>query len=192
MKFGGTSVGSVNSILNLKNIVEEAAKTEPVIVVVSALGGVTDKLIKISKMAVAGDEAFNDEFQAIVARHHDMIYAVITDEEKRNALLAEVDTLLNQLQNIYLGLSLINNTTSKTEATVVSYGERLSSRIVTALIDGAVRILEPGNLPFTDDLKKFHKEKLAERGRVEGREVSFQMVINDVYAIGKGRLVGHP
>ena len=59
-------------------------------------------------------------------------------------------------------------------------------------IDGAVRILEPGNLPFTDDLKKFHKEKLAERGRVEGREVSFQMVINDVYAIGKGRLVGHP
>ena len=49
MKFGGTSVGSVNSILNLKSIVENAAKTEPIIVVVSALGGVTDKLIKISK-----------------------------------------------------------------------------------------------------------------------------------------------
>lgn len=139
MKFGGTSVGSVNSILNLKSIVENAAKTEPVIVVVSALGGVTDKLIKISKMAVAGDEAFNEEFQELVARHHDLIYAVITDEQKRNALLQEVDTLLNQLQNIYLGLSLINNTTPKTEATIVSYGERLSSRIVTALIDGAVR-----------------------------------------------------
>ncbi|MBQ8256857.1 MAG: bifunctional aspartate kinase/homoserine dehydrogenase I [Bacteroidaceae bacterium] len=139
MKFGGTSVGSVNSILNLKSIVEDAAKSEPVIVVVSALGGVTDKLIKISNMAVAGDEKFNDEFQAIVARHHDMIYAIINDEEKRKPLLQEVDMLLNQLQNIYLGLSLINNTTPKTEATIVSYGERLSSRIVTALIDGAVR-----------------------------------------------------
>jgi len=57
---------------------------------------------------------------------------------------------------------------------------------------GAVRILEPGNLPFTDDLKKFHKEKLEERARVENREVSFQMVIDDVYAISKGRLVGRP
>ena len=58
--------------------------------------------------------------------------------------------------------------------------------------DGAVRILEVGNLPFTEDLKKFHREKLNERAKAEGREVSFQMVINDVYAIGKGRLVGHP
>ena len=57
---------------------------------------------------------------------------------------------------------------------------------------GAVRILEVGNLPFTDDLKKFHKEKLAERGKAENREVSFQMVIDDVYAISKGRLVGRP
>ena len=58
--------------------------------------------------------------------------------------------------------------------------------------DGAVRILEMGNLPFTDDLKKFHKEKLEERAKKENREVSFQMVIDDVYAISKGRLVGRP
>lgn len=58
--------------------------------------------------------------------------------------------------------------------------------------DGAVRILEVGNLPFTDDLKKFHQEKLEERGKVENRAVSFQMVIDDVYAISKGRLVGRP
>ena len=57
---------------------------------------------------------------------------------------------------------------------------------------GAVRILNTGNLPFTNDLKKFHAEKLAERAAVEKREVSFQMVIDDVYAIGKGRLVGRP
>ncbi|MGM9638253.1 MAG: methylaspartate mutase subunit E [Butyricicoccaceae bacterium] len=57
---------------------------------------------------------------------------------------------------------------------------------------GAVRILEMGNLPFTNDLKAFHHDKLAERAAVEKRDVSFQMVIDDVYAIGRGRLVGRP
>ena len=139
MKFGGTSVGSVNSILNLKNIVEAAAADDRVIVVVSALGGITDKLIKTSQMAVEGNLAFNDEFQHIVARHHELIYSIIDDEERRTTLLQEVDKLLNELDNIYQGLALINNITSKSEATIVSYGERISSRIVTALIDGAVR-----------------------------------------------------
>ena len=139
MKFGGTSVGSVNSILSLKNIVEEAAAKERVIVVVSALGGITDKLIKTANLAVDGDMAFNEEFKEIVARHHDMIGSVITDNSKRTALLEEVNMLLNELNNIYQGLALINNMTPKSEATIVSYGERISSRIVAALIDGAVR-----------------------------------------------------
>ncbi|HPX70486.1 MAG TPA: methylaspartate mutase subunit E [Bacillota bacterium] len=58
--------------------------------------------------------------------------------------------------------------------------------------DGAIRILKVGNLPFTEDLKKFHEEKVAERARHERREPSFQMVIDDVYSIGKGHLVGRP
>ena len=139
MKFGGTSVGSVNSILSLKKIVEEAASKEHVIVVVSALGGITDKLINTANLAVDGDMAFNEEFKEIAARHHEMIDAVITDNNKRTALLEEVNMLLNELNNIYQGLALINNMTPKSEATIVSYGERISSRIVTALIDGAVR-----------------------------------------------------
>ena len=139
MKFGGTSVGSVNSILSLKSIVEEAAAKERVIVVVSALGGITDKLIKTANLAVDGDMTFNEEFKEIVARHHDMIDTIITDNSKRTALLEEVDMLLNELNNIYQGLALINNLTPKSEATIVSYGERISSRITTALIDGAVR-----------------------------------------------------
>ena len=139
MKFGGTSVGSVNSILNLKDIVETAAKDERLIVVVSALGGVTDKLLKTANLAVDGNLAFNEEFQEIITRHHELVDAVIPDESKRAELLAEVDMLLNELGNIYQGLALINNITPKSEATIVSYGERISSRIVTALINGAVR-----------------------------------------------------
>ena len=139
MKFGGTSVGSVNSILNLKAIAEEAAKEERIIVVVSALGGITDRLIRTANMAVSGDETFNKEFREIVTRHHELVNAIIPCEEKRTALLKEIDILLNELNNIYQGLALINNLTPKSEATIVSYGERISSRIVTALIDGAVR-----------------------------------------------------
>ncbi len=58
--------------------------------------------------------------------------------------------------------------------------------------EGAVRILNPGNLPFSKELKDFHREKIEERAKAENRKASFQMVIDDVYAIGKGRLVGRP
>ena len=58
--------------------------------------------------------------------------------------------------------------------------------------NGAVRILNPGNLPFSQDLKDFHRAKIEERAAAEKRKASFQMVIDDVYAIGKGRLVGRP
>ena len=58
--------------------------------------------------------------------------------------------------------------------------------------EGAIRLLEVGKLPFTQDLKDFHRKKLEERGAFEKRPVSFQMVVDDVYAIGKGFLVGRP
>ena len=58
--------------------------------------------------------------------------------------------------------------------------------------NGAIRILEMGNLPFTKELKEFHREKMEARGKTENRKPSFQMVIDDVYAIGKGHLVGRP
>lgn len=58
--------------------------------------------------------------------------------------------------------------------------------------EGAVRILEAGNLPFDDDIKLFHQKRMAERAKYEGRAVSFQMVIDDIYAISKGKLVGRP
>ncbi len=135
MKFGGTSVGSVNSILNVKQIVE--AQSEPVIVVVSALGGITDKLINTSKMAVEGDIEYEKEFREIVARHIDMVKTVIPEKEKQEKLLQVVGALLNELKDIYQGLYLIKDLSPKTSATIVSYGERISSQIVATLINGA-------------------------------------------------------
>ena len=132
LKFGGTSVGSVDSILKVKQIVKE-----PVVVVVSALGGITDKLIKTSKLALAGDLSYQSEFDEIAVRHHQMIEAVIPSGENKERLLETIDALLDELKSIYQGVYLIRDLSPKTSAAIVSYGERLSSNIVAVLIDGA-------------------------------------------------------
>ena len=140
MKFGGTSVGSVPSILSLKKIVEAEAVRGPVVVVVSALDGITDKLIAMAHMAQQGDEQWRKDFDAIVYRHHQMIDTIITDETRRASVTAKVDALFDQLQSICTGVFLIHDLSRKTEDAIVSYGERLSSNIVAALVNGGVRM----------------------------------------------------
>ncbi|MCI7312949.1 MAG: bifunctional aspartate kinase/homoserine dehydrogenase I [Prevotella sp.] len=137
LKFGGTSVGSVKSILSLKQIVENEAKKQPVVIVVSALGGITDKLIATSKLAVTGDEEWKTEFDAMVDRHHKMIDTIITDTKAREDLFIKVDALLDQLRSIYFGVFLIHDLSEKTSDAIVSYGERLSSLIVSTLVKGS-------------------------------------------------------
>lgn len=137
LKFGGTSVGSVQSILSLKRIVENEAKRQPVIVVVSALSGITDKLINTAMTALRHDDHWKREFDAMVDRHHKMIDTIITDNKKREDLFNRVDSLFEQLRSIYYGVYLIHDLSQKTQDTIVSYGERLSSNIVATLIGGA-------------------------------------------------------
>ena len=136
MKFGGTSVGSVNSILSVKKIVESA--NEPVIVVVSALGGITDKLINTAKMAASGDAAYENEFREIVYRHVEMIKEVIPVGENQVEVQRRIGELLNELKDIYQGIYLIKDLSTKTSDTIVSYGERLSSIIVAEIIEDAI------------------------------------------------------
>lgn len=137
LKFGGTSVGSVKSILCLKRIVEKEAKRQPIVVVVSALGGITDKLLATAQMALSGDELYKKEFDAMVTRHHQMIDTIITDPKKREDLFFSVDVLFDQLKSIYYGVYLIHDLSDKTRNAIVSYGERLSSHIVATLVKNA-------------------------------------------------------
>ncbi len=137
LKFGGTSVGSVKSILCLKRIVEKEAKRQPVVVVVSALGGITDKLLSTAQLALRGDDRYKEEFDAMLARHHKMIDTIITEPKKREDLFNAVDTLFEQLRSIYYGVYLIHDLSEKTQNAIVSYGERLSSNITAALIRSA-------------------------------------------------------
>ncbi|MBO7645705.1 MAG: bifunctional aspartate kinase/homoserine dehydrogenase I [Prevotella sp.] len=157
LKFGGTSVGSVESILSLKDIVEKEAKKQPVIVVVSALGGITDKLLLTSRLALAGDEHYREEFDAIVDRHHKMIDTIITDSQDRERLFNTIDSLLEQLRSLFFGVYLIHDISPKTQDAILAYGERLSSNIVATLIKGA-RWFDSRNFIKTD--KKLGRNSL--------------------------------
>jgi len=126
----------VNSILSVKKIVESAG--EPVIVVVSALGGITDQLISTSRMAATGDAAYEGAYREIVRRHEEMVKGVIPAGETQTLLHYQVNELLDELKDIFQGIYLIKDLSPKTSDTIVSYGERLSSLIASRLIQGAV------------------------------------------------------
>jgi aspartokinase/homoserine dehydrogenase 1 len=134
LKFGGTSVGSVNGILSVKKIVE--AQNEPTIVVVSALSGITDELYKIANMACEGDLSYLTQYELMVTRHLEVIEGVITSD-KKNDVIGLVETQFTDLSNIFRGVYLIKDISTKIIDTIVSYGETISSIIVTYAITNA-------------------------------------------------------
>ncbi|MCC8146676.1 MAG: bifunctional aspartate kinase/homoserine dehydrogenase I [Bacteroidales bacterium] len=152
MKFGGTSVGSVNSIIKVKKIVESVK--EPVVVVVSALGGVTDQLINMSRLAAQGDYAYEKEYNQLIVRHMDMVEKLVGDQEKRNVLMKSISSFLEELSNILRGVFLVKDLSQKTSDTIVSYGERLSSLIISNVLEDA-RLFDACNFIKTE--KQFEK-----------------------------------
>ena len=137
LKFGGTSVGSVESVRQIQGIIRE--QTDDCIVVVSALGGITDQLLKAARLALTEGEEYMEVYQAIRQRHMDMINNLITNAVTRQMLSHEVEGILDELRSILFGVHLVKDLSEKSEAVIVSYGEQLSSRIVTAALPGAVR-----------------------------------------------------
>lgn len=134
MKFGGTSVGSVNSILTVKKIVE--SQNEEVIVVVSALGGITDKLLAISKLAFEGNSSYATAFQEVVNRHNEVIEGVVS-QQKQSTVKESVKGLLDELQNIFNSVYNTKDISSHVSDVIVSYGERISSVILSSVITNA-------------------------------------------------------
>ncbi len=134
LKFGGSSVGTATSILKVRDIVVSAPR--PVVVVVSALGGVTDALIALSRQAATGDAAYAVELDALIARHRTLAADVLPTEQ-RAATRRQLDALSDELRSILHGVRLIQDLTPKTADAIVSYGERLSSVILAALLPGA-------------------------------------------------------
>ena len=134
LKFGGTSVGTINSLTNVKRIVESC--DEQVIVVVSALGGLTDRLIATAKLAANGDCDYVKNFDEISERHFTIINGLVP-QEKREEITSIVSSLLEELGNIFRGVSLIKDLSCRTLDIILSYGERLSSVIISRIINDA-------------------------------------------------------
>ncbi|MFV0310255.1 MAG: bifunctional aspartate kinase/homoserine dehydrogenase I [Dysgonomonas sp.] len=129
MKFGGTSVGSAANIANVKKII--SGVNEPIVVVVSAFKSITDKLLTTSQLAAAGDYSYEREFREIVEQHVTVVCKLDISESQREKLAVEVNKLLDELSNIFKGVFLINDLSPKTSDKIVSYGERLSTLIIS-------------------------------------------------------------
>src|SRR5690554_2784315 len=135
MKFGGTSVGSPESLQLVKNIIIK--EEEPVIVVVSALNGVTDRLLLAADFAYNGNSGYKTLLDEIIQRHRDIIETLSFSNDDRQQLVQDTEQLFDELQNILRGVFLIGDLSQKTSDKIVSYGERLSSLILNRLIEGS-------------------------------------------------------
>ncbi|MCH5222418.1 MAG: aspartate kinase [Muribaculaceae bacterium] len=136
LKFGGTSVGTVESLKNVKNIVDSIEGNA--IVVVSALGGLTDKLISTAKKAASQDESWRNDMTAIEDRHAVIIKSLVKDE-LQDEVNTTVTQLLKDLKRNYEGIWLLRALPDQTLDVIVSYGERMSSVIVTAIVENGKR-----------------------------------------------------
>jgi aspartokinase/homoserine dehydrogenase 1 len=134
LKFGGTSVGSAENIQKVKEIL--VGQSTDVIVVVSALGGITDKILSAAKMAAIGTGYFQAELTEINTRHTEVIEKLF-DGGKQTEIKEKVQVLLDELGRIVHGVSLIGELTPKTLDKIVGFGERLSSLIISEYIPSA-------------------------------------------------------
>lgn len=137
LKFGGTSVGSAHGLSCIKNIVQ--AERGSLVVVVSALGGVTDQLLRIADMAQNQADDYILEFEQLKTRHLECV-AQSVGQGRQQVALDGILPLLVELEAILKGVSLVGELSARSSALVVSYGERLSSVIVHCMIEGSVHI----------------------------------------------------
>lgn len=137
LKFGGTSVGTASSLRAVKEIV--LSHEVPPVVVVSALGGLTDRLIATANMAASRDRAYEAEISAMLNRHLDIIRELVPAQSQGH-VSHEIKDLAAELEQIYKGVYLIGDLPARTLDVIVSYGERMSSRLVAAIIPSAVRM----------------------------------------------------
>ncbi len=128
LKFGGTSVGSAKNINKVIHILDNYSKEDTVICVVSAVGGITDKLLLAGREAQSKDKNFLNTFNRIKAIHFEIINELMPNHSK--PLLTYVEDKLEELKSLLEGIYLINELSPKTSDKLVSFGESLSSYII--------------------------------------------------------------
>ena len=131
LKFGGSSVGSAEAITKVLAIVTESIKNEPTIVVVSAMSGVTDQLLLLAQSASQGNEAYKTIIQNIEQKHLDAIRALLPIQQQ-SATLSLVKQIINEIEDNCEGLFMLKELSMRMQDKIISYGELLSSKIISA------------------------------------------------------------
>ena len=131
LKFGGSSVANAENINKVVTITAKSINTSPTILVVSALGGVTDQLIEIGVKAAAGDELYKAQIQLLENKHLETVRALL-HIQNQSATLSWVKQQLNELERVCDGIFLLGELSARIKDRLVSYGELLSSYIITA------------------------------------------------------------
>ncbi|NEW82276.1 MAG: bifunctional aspartate kinase/homoserine dehydrogenase I [Mariniphaga sp.] len=131
LKFGGTSVGSVENVRRIGEIVLN--QHDKIIVVVSALGGVTDQLLAVAQQAASGVK-INGELVSIRTRHEDLIKGLFNEEDSIKTIQA-LQPLFDELEKIVQGVTLIGELTPKTLDKILGFGERLSSILISRFLN---------------------------------------------------------
>ncbi|MEM1137119.1 MAG: bifunctional aspartate kinase/homoserine dehydrogenase I [Bacteroidota bacterium] len=129
LKFGGTSVGTPESIKQVIEIVKAALQEEKTIVVVSAFGGITDDLIHLSELAARGTETYRDLYDTIEKRHLEAIKELV-HAKRQSGVIANIKYILNELDDILHGVFLVKELSAKMRDFILSFGERLSAQII--------------------------------------------------------------
>ena len=134
LKFGGSSVGSSDKILNVKKIIE--SQSDQIVVVVSAMQGITDKLIKLCDLAADNNKDFFKTYNEIEVKHHELINSLFEDPIKKD-VQSQVNSTLKELSKIINSLYILGDLTLKIKDRVISTGEMLLSYILSRLIDNS-------------------------------------------------------
>ena len=137
LKFGGTSVANATNIKLVIDIVDNIAKTKKLVVVVSALSGVTDWLLTAACKAASKDETYKTSIEEIKQKHFDAISELI-DTANQNQLLIKINSQINQLQTLLDGCFLLGELSPRTSDAIVSFGELLSSQIIAAALQQTI------------------------------------------------------
>ncbi|UAY53019.1 bifunctional aspartate kinase/homoserine dehydrogenase I [Ferruginibacter albus] len=152
LKFGGSSVANAENINKVAAIVKEKSKTGKIVVVVSALGGITDTLLQCSNLAAAADESYKTKLQEAEQRHLQTVKDLIPLTQQ-SSVLSLVKTLCNEIEDICNGIFLLRELSAQTKDRIVSYGEILSSQIIAAKLKsdlGACEWKDSRDLIITD------------------------------------------
>ena len=154
MKFGGTSVANAERIKLLVEIVRNRSQEGPLVVVVSAMSGITNLLEEACTRAAAKNEAYHSTLDTIIRRHEECIGSIPFTPAISAQLIEQIREPLNRLGIICRGLSLVGDLTSKTKAHIMSFGERLSSMIIKAALESSgisVNLIDSRDLIITDN-----------------------------------------